>query len=192
MIAKTEELEDFKPTYKGFTAEQYNEVIKYEPICGTFYRKNNLLCFSNQDKRSKAKIQLFIAGKTRTIPAANLAYFLAYGLEVQGVLLHRDLDNFNLKINNLIDIPKDEYNKVISYCKIIKNLRIKVHPKEPMKLQVEYTFNNLTKRKIFHSIEGAERYVFALKYFLLKKLKDFGVDVDSEKVQKSLGITFKF
>lgn len=163
--------------YRTLTRQDVESIFSYDPLTGVFTRKKSgrmvqiresfddkvpLLCFTYKGNNYRA-------------PAHTIAWLLHYGIFPEGVILHRDLNRYNLKINNLLDVSYKHLKAFMTAHKNLnENCKVLLHPKDNYKFLVGFLIDSEMKYKTFDDDSAAKEYIKIKRRSLIKQIRLLG------------------
>lgn len=174
-------------TYKDtLSYREIEELFIYNPVDGKIIRRDTMLETHLVDYDSDVRIEFRYKpkgvkglGKKYSIPARSIAWMLHYQTWATHVLVHRDFDKRNLKVSNLIEMPRKEYRQMLScYNNYLNNCKVKKHKEDQYKFVVKYSENGRIYCKTFVDNFVAQKYAIQLKTQFLLKLRRFGMIIN--------------
>jgi len=144
--------------------EKLRELVKYDSQTGEFTKKSgkplvpdfsNLLHIYDPETRKVTKMK-----------ADLVAWVLFYDeLPIAGArILHRNMQESDNRINNLIWISSEEYKQVKeAYLNLTEDIQLLLHPKDKFSYVVQYRENGVLKKKVIKDSEVAKKFVLKLK-----------------------------
>lgn len=161
---------------KDLSIQDIQSKILYDPIEGAFFRlpTMNKIIFTES---TSLLIAIKVRGKRYRIPAHNIAWFYEHGLYPDKVIMHRDMDKLNFKIENLKQVTSTHLIRATNMYKCLKaGIRVKPHPTDVHKFIVEYN-DGKPKKKIFQDYCVAYAYIEFLKVHIKRDLQKLGVNI---------------
>ena len=144
--------------------EKLRELVKYDSQTGEFTKKSgkplvpdfsNLLHIYDPETRKVTKMK-----------ADLVAWVLFYDeLPIAGArILHRNMQESDSRINNLILVSSEEYKQVQeAYLNLTEDIQLLLHPKDKFSYVVQYRENGVLKKKVIKDSEVAKKFVLKLK-----------------------------
>jgi hypothetical protein len=164
-------------SYRELQRTDLENVFLYDPIEGVFIkRKNNKSIEFKESYDDKIpQIDFSIQGKYYRIPAHTLAWVLHFGYFPEGVVLHRDLDKYNLRISNLLDVSQKHYKAFLTAHKNLnENCKVLLHPTDQYKFIVGFFINGKLRYRVFQDDIAAKEYIKIKKRQLIRQIRLLG------------------
>lgn len=164
--------------YKSLKRDEIEKVVIYDPVEGSFLKKStgkkiHINYYTEENQNPKVKFT--IDGVIYNPPLHNLAWMLHFGYFPEGIILHRDLNKYNLKINNLLDVSHKHYKAFLTAHKNLnENCKVLLHPKDQYKYIVGFILNNKMSYKLFDDDSSAKEYIKIKRKQLIRQIRLLG------------------
>lgn len=177
-----------KKTYKDvLTFKDIESLFTYNPVEGKLFKRKDgsEINFDFQTQYEDGpRLEFRVRGqdeklKKFVVPARSVAWMLYYQSWNKDLIIHRDLNNRNLKISNLISMTVSEYRQMLSMLKNFEsNCRVRRHKTNQYKFVVRYTESSKIYNKTFVDFQIADKYAKQLKASFMFKLRKVGMILD--------------
>jgi len=124
------------------------------------------------------KITSTIHGCSLKIKADRLIWYIVYGKQPNRnqVIFHKNLDDLDNSLNNLIILPKKEYLRLVEAMKNISGaLRMIPHSSDAFSYVLTYKMNGRTQREVVQDITIARRKFNKLQLKFVKLISKYTV-----------------
>lgn len=128
----------------------------------------------NEDNR----ILTTIHGAKLKIKADRLIWFIAYGKQPQRnqVVFHKNLDELDNRLNNLVLLPKREYLRLVEAMKNISgDLKLSLHPTDAFSYVLHYKLNGRVQKEVVQDVTVARRKFNKLQLRFVKLISKYTV-----------------
>ena len=153
----------------------YNELLTYDPITGfLFMKKSNRKI--EPDEQGSVVLYDSVAKKRHRIKFSRICWELgnAKPLPSSQRILHRNLDEKDFRLTNLLAVNRAVYNKVKEAIRNLNgHLKIQPHPFDQYSYVISYQLDNCTYREIKHDIVSARRLYTRLQLKFAKVLNKY-------------------
>lgn len=163
--------------YRTLHREDVESVFSYDPVTGVFTRrKTGRVVPVKESFDDKVPLLHFsYNGNNYRAPAHTIAWLLHYGIFPEGVILHRDLNKYNLKINNLLDVSQKHHKAFLTAHKNLnENCKVLLHPKDNYKFLVGFLIDSKMQYKIFEDDSSAKEYIKVKRRQLIRQIRLLG------------------
>lgn len=141
---------------KEITKEDISEIFNYDALSGVLIKKKTGLPVTYPEFDKTAKVSFKIKDKTYRLPAHTIIWLLCYGAWPKGVVFHKDFNQFNLKITNLMEVPRvTNYALLTAYKNLLEYCDIKTHAKDKHIYLVRYIYKKRLRYEQYHDIKFA-------------------------------------
>lgn len=163
---------------RDLTLDIIKSKILYDQYTGEFRRLPSAKIIEFSDSNTSRLIKVTHEGKQYRIPAYNLAWFYVYGVYPDGILMHRNMDKSDFRIENLKQVTIKHFNRAnLIYKDYIEGYKPKQHETDVHKYVVRY-YDGKQKWKIFQDYVLANAFSDYIKVYIKRKLQQLGVIVD--------------
>ena len=137
--------------------EDILNIFTYDPISGNLIKNKtgNVVTYPEFDK--VAKVSFIVRGVSYRLPSHTIIWFICYDKWPTGVIFHKDFNQFNLRITNLMEITRvKNYALLSAYKNLTEYCDIKPHSQDKHIYLVRYISNNRLKYEQYHDIKFAQ------------------------------------
>lgn len=174
-----EQKKEKKQLFKSVPVEELKKIFQYCPTTGELTRLGRKL----NDKLNADEgfaVWYIINKKQYKALAIEIAFAIHTGSYSSYKVRTKDLDNSNLKFNNLIPVSYDQERTI---CTALLNLRkyLRVKPTEfDQNRYVVVVYNQEKINRRFDTAESAAAFVRKTKLMFMKNLEKLGIDINSK------------
>lgn len=137
--------------------EDLLQIFDYDPVKGILIRKKTQKEVTYPPFDKTAKVSFKVNEKLYRLPSHTLIWLMCYGVWPEGVVFHKDFNQFNLKITNLMEVTRiKNYALLSAYKNLTEYCDIKPHSQDKHIYLVRYISNNRLKYEQYHDIKFAQ------------------------------------
>jgi HNH endonuclease len=145
--------------------EDLAKIFKYDCILGNLIKvkTNKIVTYPEFDK--VPKVSFLVDGVQYRLPSHTVVWMLYYNEWPTDVVFHKDFNQFNLRITNLMLVDRQKnYALLSAYKNLVEYCDIKPHSQDKHIYLVRYVSNNRLKYEQYHDLKFAQ--------LACKRLKD--------------------
>lgn len=144
--------------------EDILEIFDINPVYGTFTRKKSGKKVSYPEFDKIAMVTFSVRGKTYKLASHILIWLICYNEWPSGIVFHKDFNQFNLGIGNLMLVSHtDNYKLLAAYKNLKEYCDIKLHPTYNDTFLVRYVHDRRLKYEQHHDLSFAQAACKVLK-----------------------------
>lgn len=139
------------------TKDDIQELFTYDPLSGDLFKKKTGLKVSYPEFDKTAKVSFVCKERGYRLPVHTLIWLMCYGVWPEGIVFHKDFNQFNLRITNLMEVSHiKNYALLSAYKNLTEYCDIKPHFKDKHMYVVRYVSKNRLKYEKYHDIKFAQ------------------------------------
>lgn len=153
----------------------HNEVLQYNALTGQLSMKKSNRLLEPDDQGSVVLYEPKTR-KRKRIKFSRICWELgnAKTLPDDHRILHKNLDETDFRLNNLVALPRQTYNKVQEALRNLRyHLKMQPHPHDQYSYIITYQLDNATVREIKHDIIAARLLYTKLQLKFAKTLNKY-------------------
>lgn len=140
------------------TKEELDSLFTYNPLTGDLIRKRTGKQVVYSEFDSVPKVSFKLNGKNHRMPVHSIVWCLYYGDWCKELIFHKDFNQFNLKINNLMQVNnKTNYALISAYKNLTQYCDIKPHSQDKHIYLVRYLCNNRLRYERYMDMKFAQQ-----------------------------------
>lgn len=151
------------------------ELLTYDPVHGKLYIKKSNRPVS-PDEQNSVVVYDATSRKRYRIKFSRVCWELgnAKTLPSSHRILHKNLDENDFRLSNLVALPRNTYNKVQEAIRNLNgHLKIQPHPHDQYSYIISYQLNNINMKEIKHDIVSARQLYTKLQLKFAKILNKY-------------------
>lgn len=146
------------PVINEITKDDLEKLFTYNPITGEIIRNKTSKPVVYSEFDNVPKVSFKLNEKSHRIPAHSIVWCLYYGSWCKELIFHKDFNQFNLKINNLMEVDnKKNYTLITAYKNLTQYCDIKPHSQDKHIYLVRYLCNNRLRYERYMDIKFAQK-----------------------------------
>jgi|APGre2960657404_1045060.scaffolds.fasta_scaffold00061_26 hypothetical protein len=137
--------------------EDILKIFEYDPLSGDLTRKSTGKKVKYPEFDRVPKVTFKVKDKTYRLHSHTIVWFMCYGEWPKYVIFHKDFNQFNLRITNLMEVNRlHNYALLSAYKNLTEYCDIKPHSQDKHIYLVRYISNNRLKYEQYHDMKFAQ------------------------------------
>lgn len=147
------------------TKADLDALFHYDAVSGDLVKKKTGEKVKYPEFDDSAKTSIVVKGKIYKLHAHTIIWMMVYGCWCENVIFHKDFNQFNLKITNLMEVThRENYALLSAHKNLTEYCDIKPHSVDKHIYLVRYVSNKRLKYERYEDIKFAQ--------IACKRLKD--------------------